>query len=88
MRATARWAESVGFDSLWLYDHVLFRSPGWSDGAWECWTVLSALAERSFAWHSRNRRLAKDDERMVQTSETLIELACSRLLLRRLALGA
>jgi alkanesulfonate monooxygenase SsuD/methylene tetrahydromethanopterin reductase-like flavin-dependent oxidoreductase (luciferase family) len=42
---TARWAESVGFDSLWLYDHVLFRSPGWPDGTWECWTVLSALAE-------------------------------------------
>jgi probable F420-dependent oxidoreductase len=45
IRATAQWAESVGFDSLWLYDHVLFRSPGWPDGMWECWTVLSALAE-------------------------------------------
>jgi probable F420-dependent oxidoreductase len=36
----------VGFDSLWLYDHLLFRSPGWPEGGvWECWTVLSALAE-------------------------------------------
>ena len=42
------------------------------------------IVERSFAWLSRNWRLAKDYERKVQTSETLIELAASRLLLRRL----
>jgi putative transposase len=33
---------------------------------------------------TRNRRLAKDYERRAQTSETLIELAMIRLLLRRL----
>jgi hypothetical protein len=33
----------------------------------------------------RNRRLAKNDERKVQTSETLIEVATSRLVLRWLA---
>jgi putative transposase len=43
------------------------------------------VVERSFAWLSRNRRLAKDYERKVQTSETLIELAAMRLTLRRLA---
>jgi putative transposase len=37
-----------------------------------------------FAWLSRNRRLAKDYERKVQTSETLMEIAVARLLLRRL----
>jgi putative transposase len=42
------------------------------------------VVERSFAWLIRNRRLANDYERRVQTSETLIELAASRLLLRRL----
>jgi putative transposase len=41
------------------------------------------VVERSFAWLARNRRLAKDDERKVQTSETLMELASIRLLLRR-----
>lgn len=46
------------------------------------------VVERSLAWLSRNRRLAKDYERMVQTSETLIELAATRLLIRRLALAA
>lgn len=43
------------------------------------------IVERSFAWLNRNRRLAKDYERKVQTSETLIGLAATRLLVRRLA---
>jgi putative transposase len=43
------------------------------------------IVERSFAWLSHNRRLAKDYERRVQTSETLIEVAATRLVLRRLA---
>src|SRR5262249_38566991 len=43
------------------------------------------VVERSFGWLSRNRRLAKDFERKVQTSETLVEVAAIRLVLRRLA---
>lgn len=43
------------------------------------------VVEHGFAWLSRNRRLAKNVERKVQTSETLIEVAASWLLLRRLA---
>ena len=43
------------------------------------------VVERSFAWLIRNRRLAKDYERKVQTSETLIEIAAIRLILRRFA---
>lgn len=42
------------------------------------------VVERSFAWLSRNRRLAKDYERKAQTGETLIEVAATRLVLRRL----
>ena len=38
-----------------------------------------------FAWLVRNRRLRIGDERKVQTSETLVEVACIRLPLRRLA---
>jgi transposase len=41
--------------------------------------------ERSFAWLGRNRRLSKDYEYSVQTSETLIDLAAIRLILNRLA---
>ncbi len=43
------------------------------------------VVERSFAWLVRNRRLRLDYERCLQTSETLIEVAFIRLLLRRLA---
>ena len=40
--------------------------------------------ERSFAWIGRNRRLAKDYERKVQTSECLMKVAMIRLMLKRL----
>jgi hypothetical protein len=43
------------------------------------------MVEMSFAWSIRNRRIAKDYERQAQTSETLIEIAVARLVLRRLA---
>ena len=34
------------FDSIWLYDHLLYREPGsTTTGIWECWSMLSALAE-------------------------------------------
>ncbi len=42
------------------------------------------VVERTLSWLSRNRRLSKDYERKVQTSETLIQVAMSRLLLARL----
>ena len=41
----ATLAEDIGFDSLWVPDHLLFRFEGQpTRGPWECWTVLSALA--------------------------------------------
>ncbi len=45
MLEMARAAEDVGFDALWVSDHVGFAdgSGGWN-GAWESWTLLSALA--------------------------------------------
>jgi transposase len=46
---------------------------------------LTWIVERSFAWLCRNRRLSKDYEYGVQSSETLIEIASTRLLLNRLA---
>jgi len=37
--------EAAGLDSIWVYDHLLYRWPGrGADGIWECWTMLSALA--------------------------------------------
>jgi probable F420-dependent oxidoreductase len=45
IRRMARWGERAGFDSLWLYDHLLYREDGRTIGIWECWTMLSALAD-------------------------------------------
>ena len=43
------------------------------------------VVERSIAWFGRNRRLAKDYERLPGTGEMLLYVAMSRLTLRRLA---
>ena len=51
-------------------------------------TGLTWIVERSFAWLGRNRRLNKDYEYCVQSSETLIEIAATRLMLNRLAQAA
>jgi transposase len=48
-------------------------------------TGLTWIVERSFAWLGRNRRMSKDYEYQVQTSETMIDLATIRLMLNRLA---
>jgi transposase len=38
------------------------------------------IVERTFSWLIRNRRLSKDHERRVQTSETLVKVAAIRLI--------
>ena len=57
LREIAKRGEEVGFDSVMLPDHLLFRrSPpgnnpmvdmpeGKSRGIWEAWSILSAVAE-------------------------------------------
>ena len=40
----ARAAEQVGFDSVWLGDHLLYDLPVGPRGPWEVWTSLAALA--------------------------------------------
>lgn len=74
----ARWCEQYG---SWDVE-VVGRDPERQGFAVQPrrWVV-----ERTFAWLVRNRRLRTDYERRVQTSETLIEVAIIRLLVRRLA---
>jgi len=48
-------------------------------------TGLTWIVERTFAWLGRNRRFSKDYEYLVQTSETLLDIAATRLMLNRLA---
>ena len=43
--AMAKAAEEVGFDSIWLGDHLLYRDDGQQERApWDAWTLLAALA--------------------------------------------
>ena len=55
------------------------KGPGFHVRPW-CWRV-----ERTFAWLNKNRRLSKDYEVLEATSEALILIAMSRIMLRRLA---
>jgi probable F420-dependent oxidoreductase len=45
MRDIARAVEDGGFDSLWVGDHLLYRSADRVTGPWEAWAILAALAE-------------------------------------------
>jgi len=43
------------------------------------------VAERTFSWFGRNRRLAKDSENLAGTPETFATLAATQLAIGRLA---
>jgi len=43
------------------------------------------VIERTFGWLSRNRRLAKDFERLIATSTAMVVIAIIQLLARKLA---
>ena len=40
----ARAAETAGFDSVWLGDHLLYELDVGARGPWEAWTSLAAIA--------------------------------------------
>src|SRR4051794_21451725 len=43
--AMAKTCEKLGFDSVWFADHLYVEVEGYEkQGAWECWSVLAALA--------------------------------------------
>jgi probable F420-dependent oxidoreductase len=45
VRALVQLAEAGGLDSLWVYDHLIFRMPEQDeDGTLEAWTLLTAAA--------------------------------------------
>ena len=44
LQAMAATAEDVGFDSVWVGDHLLYRSGSGVRGPWEAWSLLAALA--------------------------------------------
>jgi putative transposase len=46
------------------------------------------VAERTFAWIARNRRMSTDYEFLAETTEALVYLSMIRLMLKRLVKGA
>ena len=48
---------------------------------------LTWIVERSFAWLGRYRRLSKDYEFLPQTSEAMIDLAATQVMLNRVGLA-
>jgi probable F420-dependent oxidoreductase len=83
--AMAQTAEAIGFDALWVSDHVGFGDPdGDWRGAWESWTVLAALA-------ASTRRVAlgpyvlavplRSPALLAKMAETLDEVSGGRLIL-------
>ena len=76
--ALATWCDTTGGWRL----EIITRHPqvkGFVVRPW-CWIV-----ERTLAWIGRQRRLSKDYERKVQTSETFLTLAMIRLMVARVA---
>lgn len=43
-RELAQLAEDVGFDSIWLGDHLFYDKPDGLIGPHECWSLLAAIA--------------------------------------------
>jgi putative transposase len=76
--ALATWC---GITGGWRLEIITRQLPveGFVVRPW-CWIV-----ERTLGWMGRQRPLSKDYERKVQTSETLLQLAMIRLMVRRLA---
>jgi len=44
LRSICRLAEDIGFDSVWINDHLLYRTPGGPRVPWEAWSKLAAVA--------------------------------------------
>jgi alkanesulfonate monooxygenase SsuD/methylene tetrahydromethanopterin reductase-like flavin-dependent oxidoreductase (luciferase family) len=44
LRAMVQLAEQVGFDSIWVGDHLLYRDEDGTRGPWEAWSQLAAIA--------------------------------------------
>ncbi|MBA2701162.1 MAG: LLM class flavin-dependent oxidoreductase [Chloroflexi bacterium] len=85
IRAMAQTAEAVGFDAVWVSDHVGFGDPAgdWT-GAWESWTLLSALAASTERVALGTYVLAvpfRHPALLAKMAETLDEVSAGRVIL-------
>ena len=82
----ARVAEDVGFDSLWLVDHLLYKLDGEDDarGVWEGWSLLSATAAVTSRMELGTLVLAmgwRNPALLAKMADTVEEISGGRLIL-------
>jgi putative transposase len=86
------WADGAyrterGHLAAWLERHRINLTPVVPPDGQRGFQVLPRrwVVERTFGWLYQSRRLSKDYERLPETSEVLIYVAMTRLMLRRLS---
>ncbi|HEV2072727.1 MAG TPA: LLM class flavin-dependent oxidoreductase [Thermomicrobiales bacterium] len=85
LRAAAVQAEGLGFDSVWVYDHLLHRFEGHPTvGFWEAWTMLTAIAASTTRVQLGTTVLCagfRNPALLAKMAETLDEVSGGRLIL-------
>jgi probable F420-dependent oxidoreductase len=83
----AQQAEQIGFDSIWLADHLLFEPLAGEDqplGTWECWSLLAALAASTTRIKLGTLVICtafRNPALIAKMADTLDEISGSRLIL-------
>ena len=86
LRDIAMLAEEVGFDSIWLDDHLLYHMRGAAEpnGNWESWSMLSALAACTRTVELGNLVLGmgfRNPALLAKMADTVDEISGGRLIL-------
>lgn len=85
LKMAATQAEDLGFDSIWVYDHLLHRFEGHPTvGFWEAWTILTALAASTSRVQIGTTVLCagfRNPALLAKMAETLDEVSGGRLVL-------